>query len=74
MRYRIVVTLAVLCLFPAMAAMADPVGDAGALDPEADKPTLWSKLEPQWYGYVKLDVAYDGSRSTPGEFAKWAVP
>ncbi len=31
-------------------------------------------LETEWYGYVKLDVAYDGSQTTPGEYAKWAVP
>ncbi len=31
-------------------------------------------LETEWYGYVKLDVAYDDSRTAPGEYAKWAVP
>ncbi len=74
MRHRIVVMCGVVYLLAAGAVIAGAAGDAGTLEPEVDKPTLWSKLEPQWYGYVKLDVAYDGSRSAPGEFAKWAVP
>lgn len=74
MRHRIVVVLAGVCLLCAAAAGADAVNDPGTLDPEVERPTFWSKLEPEWYGYVKLDVAYDGSRTSPGEFAKWAVP
>ena len=74
MRHRIVVVLAGVCLLCATAAGADAVNDPGTLDPEVERPTFWSKLEHEWYGYVKLDVAYDGSRTSPGEFAKWAVP
>ncbi len=74
MRHRFVALGVLVCLVSAGAAVADTVNDTGAPDPNTDNVTFWSKLEPEWYGYVKLDVAYDGSRTTPGEFAKWAVP
>ncbi len=74
MRHRIVVLGVVVCLASAGTTTADTVGDAGTADPGTEKATFWSRLEPEWYGYVKLDVAYDGSRTAPGEFAKWAVP
>jgi len=36
----------------------------------AKKP-IWSSLDIQLYGYLKLDAAYDTSRTDNGNFAKW---
>lgn len=36
----------------------------------AKKP-IWSGLDIQLYGYLKLDAAYDTSRTDDGNFAKW---
>ncbi|MHC4741558.1 MAG: DcaP family trimeric outer membrane transporter [Planctomycetota bacterium] len=46
-----------------------------AIDPEATaaqtpKP-IWSNLDIQFYGYLKLDAAYDSSRITNGNYAQW---
>lgn len=32
---------------------------------------VWSKLDVQVYGYVKLDSSYDTSRTSTGNFAQW---
>ena len=40
----------------------------------ADTPThkpVWSSLDIQLYGYLKLDAAYDSSRIDNGNYAKW---
>jgi len=42
-------------------------GSAGSLAP---KP-VWSSLDIQLYGYLKLDAAYDSSRIDNGNYAKW---
>ncbi|MBL7185938.1 MAG: hypothetical protein ISS70_06410 [Phycisphaerae bacterium] len=39
----------------------------------ASKP-IWSSLDIQLYGYLKLDAAYDTSRTDDGNFAKWVEP
>jgi len=33
---------------------------------------VWSNLDIQLYGYLKLDLAYDTSRMTNGNYAQWA--
>jgi len=37
-------------------------------DGAADKKSLWSSLDIQFYGYVKADASYDNSRTTPGNY------
>ncbi len=74
MRHRCLVLSAALAMLVTSAAAADTMGDGGAGDQKEESVTFWSRLEPEWYGYLKLDVAYDGSQTAPGEFAKWAVP
>lgn len=32
---------------------------------------LWSKLDVQFYGYLKADAAYDNSRTTSGNYVVW---
>lgn len=32
---------------------------------------VWSNLDVQLYGYLKLDASYDDSRTTPGNYVKW---
>ncbi len=74
MRHRFLVLCAVLCLCLAGVAAAETVGGTADGDLEMEGRSFWSRLEPEWYGYLKLDVSYDGSRTYPGEFAKWAAP
>jgi len=38
----------------------------------AGKHPVWSKLDLQFYGYLKADAAYDNSRVTSGNFMVWA--
>ena len=40
---------------------------------ELPKP-VWSNLNIQLYGYLKLDAAYDTSRINNGDYAKWVDP
>ncbi|MHC4619079.1 MAG: DcaP family trimeric outer membrane transporter [Planctomycetota bacterium] len=37
----------------------------------AGKKPVWSELDIQLYGYIKLDAAYDTSRVDTGDFARW---
>ena len=32
---------------------------------------IWTKLDIEFYGYLKLDLAYDASRTDTGNFARW---
>ncbi|MHC4061247.1 MAG: hypothetical protein ACYSR6_06515 [Planctomycetota bacterium] len=36
-----------------------------------ERKPVWSNLDIQLYGYVKLDAAYDTSRVDTGNFARW---
>ncbi|MHC4154853.1 MAG: DcaP family trimeric outer membrane transporter [Planctomycetota bacterium] len=36
-----------------------------------EKKPVWSNLDVQLYGYIKLDAAYDSSRTNTGNFARW---
>jgi hypothetical protein len=47
---------------------ADP--KTTAPDAQQKKP-VWSNLDVQLYGFVKLDAAYDTSRINTGNFARW---
>ncbi len=38
---------------------------------EKGKKTVWSNLDIQLYGYIKLDAAYDTSRIDNGNYSKW---
>ncbi len=40
----------------------------------SEKKWVWSKLDIQLYGYLKLDAAYDSSRTEVGDYAKWVNP
>jgi len=47
-------------------------GPATAAEPgEPQKKSVWSTLELQIYGFVKLDAAYDTDQASPGNFVKW---
>ncbi len=36
-----------------------------------NKPSLWSNLDVQFYGFIKADAAYDTSRVTSGNYVVW---
>ena len=40
----------------------------------SEKKFVWSSLDIQLYGKVKLDAAYDSSRTDVGNFARWVGP
>lgn len=40
----------------------------------SEKKFVWSSLDIQLYGKVKLDAAYDSSRTDVGNFARWVDP
>ena len=42
-----------------------------AEDGEPEKKSVWSTVDLQFYGYVKLDAAYDTGPANPGNFARW---
>jgi len=47
--------------------------DQQAVQAKADgKKPLWSKLDVQFYGFIKGDASYDNSRTTSGNFVVWA--
>ncbi len=52
---------------PAPAPLPAPAG------PEATKKPFWSTLDVQFYGYVKLDAAWDSSQVFPGDYILYAL-
>ncbi|HUT30452.1 MAG TPA: hypothetical protein VMX13_11730 [Sedimentisphaerales bacterium] len=44
---------------------------AGMKIDAAEKKPVWSNLDIQLYGYIKLDAAYDTSRVDTGDYARW---
>lgn len=46
-------------------------GQSQATEALPTKKPLWSSLDIQLYGYLKLDAAYDTSRTDVGNFARW---
>lgn len=49
-----------------------PVSSAG--ETPATRLPVWSSLDIQIYGYLKLDAAYDDSQINNGDFAQWVMP
>lgn len=39
--------------------------------PEEEKKSVWSTIDLQVYGYVKLDAAWDTAQAIPGNYVKW---
>ncbi len=48
----------------------DVMQSSASADTQAPK-LVWSNLDIQLYGYLKLDAAYDSSRIDNGNYAKW---
>jgi hypothetical protein len=42
-----------------------------AQEDETEKKSAWSTIDLQFYGYIKLDAAYDTGLADPGNFVKW---
>lgn len=43
-------------------------GQGQSSETEVTKNPIWSSLDIQFYGFLKVDAAYDNSRTTPGNF------
>jgi len=55
-----------------MAELKKAVMQSGtSADAQPVKKPVWSNLDIQLYGYIKLDAAYDSSRIDNGNYAKW---
>ncbi len=55
-----------------MAELKKAVMQSGAsADAQPPKKPVWSNLDIQLYGYIKLDASYDDSRIETGNYAKW---
>ena len=50
-----------------------PSGQPRATASQTKMP-VWSSLDVQIYGYLKLDAAYDDSQINNGNFAQWVMP
>jgi hypothetical protein len=46
-------------------------GQQGAVTGTSSRMPVWSNLDIELYGYLKLDASYDTSRIDPGDYAKW---
>lgn len=42
-----------------------------AQEDESEKKSVWSTVDLQFYGFVKLDASYDTAAADPGNFVKW---
>ena len=56
-----------------VSAMTFCAGPAHGGETAGEPPSRWH-FDLDLYGYVKLDTAYESSRTSPGEFAKWVLP
>jgi len=54
--------------------VTEPSKPAAPAPTETAKRPVWSNLDVQLYGYIKLDAAYDSSRTDVGNFARWVDP
>jgi len=55
-----------------MAELKKAVMQSGtSADTQPPRKPVWSNLDIQLYGYLKLDAAYDSSRIDNGNYAKW---
>jgi len=50
-------------------SLAAGLGLAAEGDPE--KKSAWSTVDLQFYGFIKVDAAYDTSHANPGNFVRW---
>lgn len=41
---------------------------------QAEAPPMRARWPVKFYGYVKFDLSWDSSRTTPGNFVRWATP
>jgi hypothetical protein len=57
---------------PAAEAAPVPAGPAVPAELQPGKNPLWSTLDIQFYGYVKLDAAWDSSGVFPGDYVLYA--
>ncbi len=46
-------------------------GEQGSTTGAKPHNPVWSNLDIELYGYLKLDASYDSSRIDPGDYAKW---
>lgn len=60
------VLLSAALLHGAAFCLAEEPDDTG-------RKSVWSSLDLQLYGYIKLDSAWDSARTEPGNFVKWVV-
>ena len=44
---------------------------ANAMAAEVEKKAVWSTVDVNLYGFIKLDVSYDTARTDVGNFARW---
>ena len=58
------------CVPPAVPPAAVPAPEKAA---KPEKPSLKGKYNVDLYGYMKLDLAWDDSRTDTGNFARWAL-
>jgi hypothetical protein len=53
-------------------ACANMMGDAATRSTRAKGFNIWSTLDIQLYGKIKMDASYDSARTNTGNFARWA--
>ncbi len=44
---------------------------AALVNKNKERKPVWSTLDIQLYGYIKVDAAYDTTRTSPGNYVKW---
>jgi len=64
--------IGVMLLFVGM-TLALSCADAEENESEHGKPVISSRYPIDFYGYIKLDAAYDTARTDVGNFARWVV-
>jgi hypothetical protein len=42
-----------------------------AAEGDSEKKSAWSTVDLQFYGFIKVDAAYDTSHANPGNFVRW---
>lgn len=57
--------------FAALALLGAEIGLANDASDGDDKQAVWSTVDIQLYGYIKLDAAYDTGQADPGNYVRW---
>ena len=52
-------------------ALRQSAGEQGSVTGTSSHMPVWSNLDIQLYGFLKLDASYDSSRIYPGDYALW---